>query len=402
MYISKINIENIRAIKNLTIHFPENPAGWHVLIGDNGCGKTTILRAIAITLIPHTAFIEQNAILWLSKGKDNGKIVLTIQRDERFDTHTSEDNIFTEKTSISKGEEGQFTKHKNHAKGLGKGWFSMSFGINRRFSNIDDRISIPKIYAHASILNDNFQFSRTTEWIKTLALAESRGESAQLSHLKVFLNATDFLPNNITFDRYDTEKGIIFRNKEAEELNISDLSEGYQSILILFLEVVRQMRILCGEIDIYSEIKKGNHIFPISGVILIDEIDAHLHPTWQARIGQWFTERFPNIQFIVSTHSPIICRAAGETGNIWKIENGTAREIVGTEKEKTVYGDISDALSTRNFGITDFNDSNEALKRQERLFYLNDKEMLGLADEAEKQELYYLRTFISHYAPSNR
>ena len=46
------------------------------------------------------------------------------------------------------------------------------------------------------------------------------------------------------------------------------------------------------------------------GVVLIDEVDAHLHPTWQRRIGLWFREHFPKLQFIVSTHSPLICQAA--------------------------------------------------------------------------------------------
>ena len=49
---------------------------------------------------------------------------------------------------------------------------------------------------------------------------------------------------------------------------------------------------------------------PYEGVILIDEIDAHLHPAWQKRIGFWLKAHFPNIQFIVTTHSPFICQAA--------------------------------------------------------------------------------------------
>lgn len=51
-----------------------------------------------------------------------------------------------------------------------------------------------------------------------------------------------------------------------------------------------------------------------SGVVLIDEIDAHLHPEWQREVGFWLKRHFPNIQFLVTTHSPIICQAADENG----------------------------------------------------------------------------------------
>lgn len=49
----------------------------------------------------------------------------------------------------------------------------------------------------------------------------------------------------------------------------------------------------------------------LPGVVAVDEIDAHLHPGWQQLIGDWFVNRSPNMQSLVTTHSPIICRAAG-------------------------------------------------------------------------------------------
>jgi len=51
-----------------------------------------------------------------------------------------------------------------------------------------------------------------------------------------------------------------------------------------------------------------------SGVVLIDEVDAHLHPEWQREIGFWLKRSFPKIQFLVTTHSPIICQAADANG----------------------------------------------------------------------------------------
>lgn len=81
----------------------------------------------------------------------------------------------------------------------------------------------------------------------------------------------------------------------------------------------------------------------VTGVVLIDEVDAHLHPTWQTRIGQWFTKYFPNIQFIVTTHSPLVCRACekGRYGDDSLPGNRKflSGEVVGEDKNKLINGE---------------------------------------------------------------
>jgi predicted ATP-binding protein involved in virulence len=57
-------------------------------------------------------------------------------------------------------------------------------------------------------------------------------------------------------------------------------------------------------------------------------IDAHLHPTWQKNVGKWFQDRFPNIQFIVTTHSPLICQAATH-GSVWHLPHPGSDEKGG-------------------------------------------------------------------------
>ena len=64
------------------------------------------------------------------------------------------------------------------------------------------------------------------------------------------------------------------------------------------------------------DMKAGTITLP--GVVAIDEIDAHLHPAWQQLIGDWFVHRFPNMRFLVTTHSRIICRAA-RRGSVWML-----------------------------------------------------------------------------------
>ena len=83
-----------------------------------------------------------------------------------------------------------------------------------------------------------------------------------------------------------------------------------------------------------------------SGVVMIDEIDAHLHPEWQREIGFWLKGHFPNIQFLVTTHSPIICQAADENGLFVLPEpgSGTPPRALTVDEYKTVISSRPDTI----------------------------------------------------------
>ena len=91
-----------------------------------------------------------------------------------------------------------------------------------------------------------------------------------------------------------------------------------------------------------------------SGVVLIDEIDAHLHPEWQREIGFWLKRHFPNIQFLVTTHSPIICQAADPNGLFVLPEPGSGAEphpLSDEEYRKVIASRPDTILLTSAFGL---------------------------------------------------
>lgn len=125
------------------------------------------------------------------------------------------------------------------------------------------------------------------------------------------------------------------------------------------------------------------------GVVLIDEVDAHLHPTWQRKIGQWFRKYFPNMQFIVTTHSPLICQAA-EHGTVFRLPrpgtDETGRMIVGDELNRLVYGNVLDAYGTELFG-ENVTRSEASEKKLQQLAELNSKELReGLTPKERKKQ----------------
>ena len=155
-------------------------------------------------------------------------------------------------------------------------------------------------------------------------------------------------------------------------------------------ELIRQLSRHYSASELFD--KKNQRVI-VPGVVLIDEVDAHLHPTWQKRIGFWLTEHFPAIQFIVTTHSPLICQAA-VNGSIFLLPRpGTSESgqmLKGANRDRLIFGDILDAYSTEAFGSADTS-SPEAHKMKERLAVLNVKELREELSDAEQEEQSRLR-----------
>jgi ABC-type glutathione transport system ATPase component len=122
------------------------------------------------------------------------------------------------------------------------------------------------------------------------------------------------------------------------------------------------------------------------GIVLIDEADAHLHPTWQREIGQRLKALFPRLQFIVTTHSPLVCQAAD---TVFRLPRpGTeeqGRMLEGVELERLQYGNVLDAYGTGAFGRITRSEAGKQLL--ERLAELNHKELeQGLSKEEEQEQ----------------
>ena len=97
---------------------------------------------------------------------------------------------------------------------------------------------------------------------------------------------------------YSQQIGDIVYSEAGQSMPISLLSAGYQSLLWMTMNLAYRMALLNPE--------AGENMAHIPGIVLIDELDMHLHPKWQWNVIKALEETFPNIQFIVATHSPII------------------------------------------------------------------------------------------------
>lgn len=106
---------------------------------------------------------------------------------------------------------------------------------------------------------------------------------------------------------YSSQFEELVYNDGKVEMAVSKLSAGYQSLLWMIMDLAYRVCLLNPELSDTSQIK---------GIVLIDEVDMHLHPKWQWNIINALRTTFANVQFIIATHSPIVISSAKETNLI--------------------------------------------------------------------------------------
>jgi predicted ATP-dependent endonuclease of OLD family len=451
MYIKSVHIQNIRSITEFKMDFEEGKEpGWHVLIGENGSGKTTILRCLAMGLIGERDFLSLrvlakdyrgatpdagSTLLYLipSDGYDDFRILsgpvihnlATFQEAKYLAAGFSIDTTQLAKYNpeIAINESNQF-KHVALFAGLmftntTAGFFSTAFGPFRRFKGGNDAWdevynSNPRAAAHMSLFGEDVALTQIEPWLIKLEHKRLRGENGHVLELiKTLLNDRELLPDGTKLKDISPD-GLIFQDANGAEIHLHQLSDGFRSVLSLTMELIRQMIRVYGEEKTFEnlekQLKEGKNDDPainyLPGVVLIDEVDAHLHPTWQTEIGQWFTRYFPKLQFIVTTHSPLICRACGDDGHIWHLRapgsKEESRKLEGLERDRLVFGDILDAYNTDLFG-DDLERGKEGEKLREIYRELNYKERFGVSmTPAEISELERLNQLFQFNVASTR
>ena len=281
----------------------------------------------------------------------------------------------------------------------GYGWFSASFGPFRRFSGGDpgiDKLFVthPRLASHLSAFGENVALGESLLWLQDLEIKklEQDSEAEEIQNAVItFVNKAKLLPHGARIAGVTSERVEII-DGYGTRVAVEEMSDGYRSILSLTFELMRLMFWAFGTDTVLKGIDATKGTMALPGVVAIDEIDAHLHPAWQQRIGDWFVNRFPETQFFVTTHSPIICRAARH-GSVWVLpapdSEEEARRVVGTELNRLIDGNVLDAYGTELFGeeVTRSARSKEKLEQLARLNRRRLKAPLSLGEQRELERL---------------
>jgi hypothetical protein len=199
-------------------------------------------------------------------------------------------------------------------------------------------------YGFMSLFNIDMKLINPEQWIRNLIMDEKKHPDS----VKIGKDALSKVINHILnrdVKVKDDGSRITFIEKGYEE-SFDELSEGYRTVIIFICDLLSRL---------ISNNPQSKEIFKTKAVVLIDEIDEHLHLKWQRVIVKKMREVFPNIQFIMTTHSPTIIQGASDDAIIFRTyrENGVT-EISDPYFKKDFNDMMMNSLITSSlFGLDD-------------------------------------------------
>ncbi len=371
MHVKELKLTNCRGLTNTSIPFQ---SGMNLIVGVNGAGKSTVLESLSIllsqtlgtmtkgvaptpdgfelddishgqnTLDARLRFeTAQNNALQLNCLKHRSKVDRVIHTREEKTFRSGEDvatfrretEAVKEGTALVNGSDGKPASAKLDSLPL-----LLLFSVDRSRSTYEKGKKLKKVhpaYAGAFSSKRGFNLYDVVEWWESKeAIAGEAPESSsarQLELIQQTLNALCPQFSNWRLERdaestkeeldlwvdktVDTatldEKGNLVDSTKQQKLRVRQLSDGERSIIAMCFDIARRL-ILLNEKD-GDPVKNGR------GIVLIDEIDLHLHPEWQRKIVTDLPRVFPSLQFIATTHSP---QTIGETtpGHVVILEEG--------------------------------------------------------------------------------
>ncbi|MFD1364784.1 AAA family ATPase [Actinoplanes sichuanensis] len=242
-----------------------------------------------------------------------------------------------------------------------------------------------------SLFDEDAPLAEGVGWLirQHLRALEGRPGARALKDLALAVLGDGLLPDGYRIEGVDSE-GLWVATGD-HRFPLKEMSDGYRAVAALVVDLIRHLHETYGRLA--TETADGSVVVTVPAVVLIDEVDAHLHVSWQKRIGNWLKRHFPRIQFIVTTHSPYICQAADENGLIrlpGPDEDEPPRVVEQDLYERIVYGSGDDAVMSELFGL-DTPYSDEAVRLRRELIVLETEVLVGRADDAAVRRYEELR-----------
>ena len=314
MQIKRIEMQSFRGIGNMVLKFQEKEP--NVIIGINGVGKSSILECIAILLSRYTKPVQYPTTSGrlfqetdISTGSEETRNQITVETDKGEVSWC----VSKQKKKRSKNSGSDLNELRNFIEETQENLKNNSeynlpvivhYGVNRAVLEIPLRgrkkYSNERVSAYEQSLDSvQINFNNFFLWFRKLEDLENEqrlDDSNFLNHqLEAVRQAIYSLITGLSNLRIRRSPLRMTVKKQDRELNVNQLSDGEKCLLAMVGDLARRLAIANPGLD---DPLLGD------GIVLIDEIELHLHPRWQRDIIPALKKTFPNCQFIVTTHSP--------------------------------------------------------------------------------------------------
>ena len=362
MKLKSVEIENYRAIEKLKL--PLDPL-LTVLHGDNGYGKTSVLSAIAVGL-GHEGMLGSFLDVFIyfcegdwREGAGNPRVSLTSMDGNVFERQGTKSVV-----KRKKAEEEMSANRENLDKALVENSRAESkdmpigalYGTDRTVSDVPESVvsprqfqlprRVPRLDALKGALSARTDFEDLFAWFyfkedeELREQKERRDFDHQLKEVSAVRQAISSMLPEVSDPRTESNppRFVVSRKSEqgqVEKLSLDQLSGGYRIVLALAADLARRM--VTGNPHRDDPLES-------EAVVMIDEVELHLHPEWQQRILGDLRRTFPNAQFIVSTHSPQVLTTV-EPQRIVKLYWDGDRIVAGAPEGATYGAEAGDVLS---------------------------------------------------------
>jgi predicted ATPase len=357
VYVRSLRIQNLRCFREaqLTLQYPgreqESPPtlpNINLLLGDNGSGKTTVFKAIALAILApviegsgyvpyeltrrkHTigegkAEVEADVFL---HGQDVGIHGTDFEPPgsgrSRVRIHKIRDH-----EQIERRDEGSELEYwQEMYEDESPAFFLVAYGATRWVTSESGfeplssqrkrrRLRYQRV---AGVFEEQIVLTPLLSWLPKLR----RTELKRYRKIEDLIN--QLLPEETRFLGHLDREEYLFVHRGVE-VPFGALSDGYRAYLGWITDLLYNMNLGC---------PPGTELRDLRGVVLVDEIDLHLHPEWQRQVVPTISKALPNLQFVLSTHSPIVAGTLSAK-NIFVLEMDDTGASTVRQLEESIHG----------------------------------------------------------------
>lgn len=310
MFLKSIHLNNVKCFSDIALSFEDENSDIRkrtLLLAENGMGKSTLLKAIALVSSGSDALADllgepSDWIRYKARGCEISALLVTREGEERKVSlriepkDTRADVIVKNKQNLAWLDDALSETTSDY--------FVLGFGASRRLNTVNSRRTNTSVFTNkraqrvATLFDPDASTTPIDSWALDLDYLENR------TGLETVRKVLSNLLPEIKFHRIDKQSGHLLFETPDGIVPLHCLSDGYLAMAAWIGDLLFRV----------SENFRDLEEQPLTarGLLLIDEVDLHLHPKRQRELFSFLKEWLPNFQFIVTTHSPMTAQQADE------------------------------------------------------------------------------------------